>query len=271
MPQKYLNVGDVATLVHHRGPTTLPEVGPETDRGATIICVHDAGSNGRQFADLMDALAADHSPIAYDQPGHGRSGSLDALESIDAMADHLEALAGRWSLEDPVLVGEGLGAVVALRVASRRPEWVRALVLIGGVAADYHLDDEIDALASITAGRSRREFDRTGYAPDTERAVYQKAFANWVTTDPRAALGARRAQAAWRLDAPPPTPTLVVIGEHEEPESADAAAALAASLPAGRIERLEGAGRRGVLEQPERLAAAISAFIASATDPGAQR
>lgn len=263
MPQKYLNVGDVATLIHHRGSTTLPGVPPDTSKGRTVICLHDAGSNGKQFADVMDALAADHSPIAYDQPGHGRSSGLDALDSVEAMVDQLRAIAGEWSLDAPVLLGEGLGAVVALQAASQEPDKVSAVVLTGGVAASYDLDDEITALAAITAGKARRDFDRTGYAPDTDRAVYQKAFANWVTTDPRATLGARRAQASWSLGDPPSVPALIVVGEHEEPESATAAEALAERLPNGEILRLTGAGRRGVLEQPEALAAAIGGFLAT--------
>ncbi len=262
MPQKYVNVNDVATLVHHRGPTTLPGVPPDTSQGATILCLHDAGSNGKQFADLMDGLASDHSPIAYDQPGHGRSASLDALGSIGAMAEHLETIANQWQIENPVLVGEGLGIAVALEAAKRRPGWAQALVLVGGASDHWDLDEEIEALAAITSGKARREFDRSGYAPETDKAVYQKAFGNWVTTDPRATLGARRAQADWTLAEPPPTPTMVVIGEHEEEASAAGAEAFAGRLAAGTVERLAGAGRRGVLEQPAALAAAITGFVA---------
>lgn len=262
VPQKYLHVGDVATLIHHRGPTTLPGQPPETDRGATIICLHDAGTNGRQFDGLMDHLAADHSPLAYDQPGHGRSASLDALPSVAAMVEHLASIVASWSLDDPVLVGEGLGATVALEAATQHPDRVRGLVLIGGAAVSHDLDTEIASLAAITSGKARREFDRSGYAPETDRSVYQTAFGNWVTTDPRATLGARRAQAGWSLAEPPPgVPTLVVVGEHEEAPSTEGAEALAERLPEATVERLAGAGRRGVLEQPNALGGTVTTFV----------
>lgn len=269
MPQKYVTVRDVATLVHHRGPTTLPGSPPRTDRGATIICCHDAGTDGNQFAALMDHLAADHSPIAYDQPGHGRSASLDSLGSIDTMVAHLGELGDTWSIDRPVLVGEGMGSAVALSAATAHPDWIAGLVLVGGAAASYDLDDEIASLAAITSGQARREFDRSGYAPDTDRSVYQTAFANWVRTDPRATLGDRRAQAAWSLDGSPPVPAVVVIGEHEEPDHAAAAEALAARLVNGSVERLAGAGRRGVLEQPEALASIVAAFVSANVAAGA--
>jgi pimeloyl-ACP methyl ester carboxylesterase len=262
VPQKYTTVGGVATLIHHRGTTTLPGTPPDTSQGATVVCLHDAGSNGGQFAALMDHLAATHSPIAYDQPGHGRSGGLDALDSVTAMADQLGQLTSGWSITNPVLVAEGgLGASVALQAAAARPGSFRALVLVGGAANHYDLDAEIGQLAAITSGKARREFDRSGYAPDTDRSVYQKAFAEWVKTDPRATLGARRAQAGWTLPTPPPqVPTLIVVGEHEDNESKAAASTLASALGATQAT-LAGAGQRGVLEQPEALASMITAFV----------
>ncbi len=264
MPQKYLAIGDTATLVHHRGPTTLPGSPPKTDSGSTIVCLHDAGTSGDQFTDLMDGLAESHSPLAYDQPGHGRSGGLDALDSIDAMVDQLRSLTTSWSIDHPVLIGEGLGGAVALQAAVADPGYPAALVLLGGAAASFDLDDEIAALAAITSGKARRDFDRTGYAPETDRAVYQKAFSYWVKTDPRATLGARRAQSAWALDGGPTVPVMIVVGEHEESESVAAAQALAEQLPNATVHRLAGAGRRGVLEQPKQLSADISAFIEGA-------
>ena len=78
MPHKYASVEGVATFVHHAGPTTLPEVVPDLSRGEVVLCLHASGGNGAVFADLLQALAADHSPLAIDFPGHGRSGVLAA-------------------------------------------------------------------------------------------------------------------------------------------------------------------------------------------------
>ena len=126
---------------------------------------------------------------------------------------------------------------------------------------------EIASLSAITSGRARREFDRSGYAPDTDRAVYQKAFAEWVKTDPRATLGDRKAQAAWSLGhrgQEVSAPALVVVGEHEEEASVAAATELAATLGSASVDTLAGAGRRGAIEQPAALAARIAGFLKGA-------
>ena len=258
VPAKYQTISSVATLVQHRGPTTVPGAAPDTSKGRVILCLHDAGMSGASFADLLDQLADDHSPISFDMPAHGRSAGLDSLGSVPTMADHVSGLVAAYGLDDLILVGEGRGAAVALELAVTRADLVAGLVLIGGAADSSELEDEIAALAEITAGRARREFDRSGYAPDTDRSVFQKAFGVWVKTDPRATLGDRRAQADWSLGdraGSVEAPVLVVVGEHEDDDAARAARSLADSLPNGSTATLAGAGRRGVLEHPAAQAA----------------
>jgi len=264
VPRKYVSVDGIATLVHHRGATTLPGSPPATGTGEVILCLHDAGGNGASFDALEDALAASHTPIAFDQPGHGRSAGLDSLGSIPAMAKHTRAFADALGLERPVLLGDGMGAAVALEAAVSEPDWPKALVLCGGATGRFDVGEEVDKLRSITAGKARREFDTSGFAPDTPKAVFEGAFREWVKTDPRATLGDREAQAAWdatgRLDALR-CPALVVIGEHEDEAGRLAAEALATQIPHARVVELGGAGRHGVIEQPQALAAVIDRFL----------
>ncbi len=261
--QKYITVGAVATFVHHRGPTTLPGHPPAPAPGATVLCLHDVALNGNVFAGVLDALAGGHRPIAFDLPAHGRSGGLDSLASVAAMAGQAKALADRLGLVAPVLLGDGLGAAVALEAAATWTDWPAAVVLCGGASATPAPSaDAIEQVRLVTAGRARRQFDSTGYAPDTAREVYQRAFGEWMKTDPRATLGDLTALAAWdgaaRIGAVE-APVIVVVGEHETPEARTAAESLAAAVRRGRVETLAGAGRRGVLEQPAGLAAIVAA------------
>jgi pimeloyl-ACP methyl ester carboxylesterase len=268
VPGKYAIVDAVATFVLHRGPTTLPGHPPDTSRGPVVLCLHDAGGNSGSYAELLDTLAADHSPVAFDLPGHGRSGGIDSLPSVEAMAAHTRALADALGLASPVLVGEGLGAAVALEAAATDPTWPAGLVLCGGAAPTADVSEvEIRQLEGVTGGRERRQFDQSGYAPTTERPVYQRAFEEWLKTDPRVLLGDRRAQQGWNRRGrlgDVRCPALVVVGEHEEPEHRAAAEALAGELPRARTATLAGAGRRGVLEAPVALAALVAELAGQA-------
>ena len=266
MPQKYVNVEEVATFLHHRGTTTLPGHPPLLGHGQVVLCLHDAGGNSGSFAELLDALAQDHTPVAFDQPAHGRSGGLDSLGAIPAMAAHARAVATKLQLPPAVLLGAGLGAAVALEVAATDPPFPKALVLMSGAGATFDLSDEaVQSVRLIATGKARRVFDNSGYAPDTPRAVFGRAFGEWVKTDPRATLGDCIAQQAWsvadRLDQVT-CPVLVVVGEHEDADAKTRAATFAESLPNGRVAELAGAGRHGFLEQPIALAQLVSTFLA---------
>jgi len=262
VPRKYVQIDGLATLVHHRGTSTLPGAPPDTTQGSVIAFLHDAGGNGNCFSAVMDALAEDHSPVSFDQPGHGRSGGLDSLGGIEAMAEHAESVLAGWGVENVVLVGEGMGASVALEVACRGRLSTAGIVGVGTVGLSPDLDEEIEQLAAITAGKARRQFDQSGYAPDTGREAYGAAFQEWVKTDPRATVNDRRGQAAWDGGAAASSvgcPVLVVVGEHTEDEHRAAADEIAAAT-GGSTAELAGAGRRGVVEQPEALASIIGGF-----------
>ena len=263
MPDKYFDVSGVATLVHHRGDSTLPGAPPCLTSGPPILFFHDAGGNGNCFRQLMDCLEPSYSPISFDQPGHGRSGGLDSLDSVEAMAQHAENLVQSWNLDQPILVGEGMGAAVAIEIASRSAINAKGLVCFGAVGRSVDLTQEISELALIASGKARRQFDSTGYSPDTEEGVFRTAFGEWVKTDPRATLGARRAQEKWNADADVSqlqVPVLVVIGEHTEPEFCETAEGLVGELANSSTQQLPGAARRGAIEKPFELSDIINNF-----------
>jgi pimeloyl-ACP methyl ester carboxylesterase len=154
-----------------------------------------------------------------------------------------------------------MGAAVALELAMTAPEWPRALVLCGDIAAEYDEGTSIEQLAAIAAGRARREFDSTGYAPNTPREIYQAAFGEWIKTDPRATVGDRRAMDGWAPDgrlSAVSVPVTIVVGEHTEEVAHSAAADVAERLPNATVVDLPGAGRRGVVEQSVALAAIVA-------------
>src|SRR5215470_8176693 len=73
MPSKYVEVDGYAVNYFHTGRTTLPDVTPDVSKGQLLLYLHGAGGNGHFAHKMLDLLSADHSPLALDYPGHGRS------------------------------------------------------------------------------------------------------------------------------------------------------------------------------------------------------
>ena len=108
MPYRYASVADVSIYVRHTGPTTLPGHPPVLERDTTLVCLHGAGGNQGVFDGLFEALDDRYNLVAFDQPGHGRSGSLDSLGDIHAMARMTRELLALLQIERPVLLGHSM-------------------------------------------------------------------------------------------------------------------------------------------------------------------
>ncbi len=265
MAQKYLRIEGIATLLHHAGPTTLPEELPDLSRGETVLCLHGAGGNGAVFGGLLEQLCERHSPLAFDQPGHARSGGLDSLGSIERMSGFTLSLLDKLGCAAPVLLGHSMGGAVALRTALDQPDRVRALVLVGSGANSKVPDALLELVRRVTQGRERRQFQREAYSPATSGEVVRKGFMQDLQTDPRAGYGDLLALRDWDVRerlAELRTPSLVVVGEDEIPELRSGSDRLAEGIPGARQLVVPKAGHMLPLEQPEALAEAVVAFLA---------
>lgn len=153
MPMKYIHRNGLPLLLRHTGPTSLPEEPPKSGSGPAILCLHDAGLQSSLFGDLLGALGATHRSLAFDLPGHGRSGSLDALPSIEAMTEMAAWVADWCRIERPILVGHGMGALVALEWARSQGDALGGLVLCGTGRALGVSEEAISTLREVTRDR----------------------------------------------------------------------------------------------------------------------
>jgi pimeloyl-ACP methyl ester carboxylesterase len=264
VPQKYVHVDGVATFIQHVGPTTFPERPPALTRGETIVCLHGAGGNSAVFADLLARLEPAHSPLAFDRPGHARSGGLDSLPSIARMSEFTRAFCAALEIETCVLLGSSMGGCIALETALANPTLVRALVLVGAGAQCEISDAQLEKLRLVTEGKARREFNRAEYSAHASPDVMRRGFMEDLKTDPRVVYGNARALRDWSRVADfgrIACPTLVVVGEDDTEMRAEADR-LATGVTAAKLVVVPKCGHGVAREQPEALADAVLAFLA---------
>jgi pimeloyl-ACP methyl ester carboxylesterase len=263
VPAKYFTVDGVPTLVHHTGPTTLPDVVPDLSRGEMVLCLHGAGGNGNYLRDVFERLTDRHSPLAFDQPGHGRSGGLDSLGSIDRMVKFTRATVDKLGLRAPVLLGHSMGGAVAQAYTLEHPEDVRALLLVASGASFRVPAERVEQLRRVTEGKERRAFTREAFSDKTPDAIVRRGWGEDLKTDPRAGYGDLLACVAWSNErlSEIRVPTLVVVGENEFPMLLDEAERLASEIPNARKVVIPEAGHAVPIEQPQAVADAILRFL----------
>lgn len=113
----------------------------EAGSGPAMVLLHGIGSGSLSWAAQIDAFAGAHRVLAWDAPGYGESAPLP--QPTPLAADYAQALAdflARLGVNELVLVGHSLGAMVAAAWASRPSARLHALVL-ASPARGYGLAD----------------------------------------------------------------------------------------------------------------------------------
>src|SRR5262245_23069157 len=103
--------------------------------GDPVLLLAGAGNRRSLWEPQVRALvSAGYQVVAYDQRGApGSSGGLAAYEFGDLVADAIGVI-DALGLPACRIAGFSLGAKVAQELAAVRPEWVRAVALIGTTA-----------------------------------------------------------------------------------------------------------------------------------------
>ena len=132
---------------------------PWVDGERCVVFIHGA-LNDHSVWTLLARWYAHHGwrVLAVDQPGHGRSDG-PPLPSVEALADWVLALLDAAGVASAHLVGHSMGSLIALEAASRAPERVAGLVMVGTAypmkVSDVLLgtarDDPVRAIAMVNA------------------------------------------------------------------------------------------------------------------------
>ena len=126
--------------------------GPPLIKAANWLNHLELDWDSEVWSPLFQELARDHTLVRYDERGNGMS-DWDAPDlGFDAFVTDLETVVAKSGAEHFPLLGISQGAAVAIEYAARNPERVSHLVLWGGYAAGWRVDD-----SHGTQSRAERE------------------------------------------------------------------------------------------------------------------
>lgn len=139
----------------------------ERGSGAPILCIHGGGSSAVMWADAVEQLARLGRVIAYDRRGCARSERPEPYErtTVAEQAD-AAALLDALAATPAVVIGRSYGGAVAVDLALRYPDRVRALALLEGDALGL-------SPTALEWTRAIGDRLREGAAQDGTDAVYE--------------------------------------------------------------------------------------------------
>jgi len=237
-----------------------------------VVMLHGAGMD-RTVWSLQARYLAHHrrGVLALDLPGHGKSAG-PALGSIPELADWVGKLLDKMEIAHATLVGHSMGALIALDLAARRPEKVRALALLGiaermpvhpdlQTAADRN--EELAAELITSWGHGRRGHMGGHPAPGLWMAG---SAIRLVDRSPDGVLAADLAACNAYGNAVESAkaircPTLFLLGAADRMTPAAKAKPLIDAVAGARVVTLPAAGHMMMTEQPDAVTDALRGFV----------
>lgn len=119
--------------------------------GPVVVLLHGNGVTAEDFRNsgMFDQLASNHRVIAFDRPGFGYSDRpRDTMWTPDAQATLLAHALEQLDVREAVVFAHSWSTLVALSMATARPDLVRGLVLASGY---YYPSVRLDVLSAMPA------------------------------------------------------------------------------------------------------------------------
>lgn len=209
-----------------------------------LLLLHGLTSFGAAWEPVARTLASDWRVLAPDARGHGGTDHPGEY-SFASMAEDLAGFIAALGLHRPAVVGHSMGGVAAYRYASRPGTALSGLVLT-----------ETPPPQPIRRPLPPRPAEPLPYDYAARATVVREL----AEPDP----------GWWDRLAAITAPSLVVGGGPDSPFDQDAMAAMAERIPGARFTTIPG-GHGLPATEPEALAAAVTEFLSTTIDLGANK
>ena len=247
--------------------------------GPALVFIHAGVSDSRMWDPQFDAFASKFQVVRYDHRGFGKS---KMPEGPYALRDDLLAVLRCLGIAQATLVGCSMGGATAIDFTLEHPEIVKALVLVGsgvtGLNDPSELSDETikhwtEFLKAIRDGDEdrAREMDAKYWidGPSRDSSRVDPVYRERARQLHRENFSLQRFATQEQPLKPPAigrlgeikAPTLVVIGDSDEPDLVRLADRLTAEIPNATRVPIKNAAHLPSLEHPELFNQILDDFL----------
>ena len=130
------------------------------DSGPTVVLLHGRGGHLEGWRANVSELARDHRVIAFDLLGHGLTARHSGGYGVAELAGHALSTVGQLAEEPATLVGQSIGGWIAVLIALRARQLVRALVLVEPAGLQSEEERLADPKVAAAYSRGGKAFDQ---------------------------------------------------------------------------------------------------------------
>jgi pimeloyl-ACP methyl ester carboxylesterase len=224
----------------------------ENGAGQPILCIHGTGSSAALWVDAAAELATRARTIVYDRRGFARSERPEPyVTNVHQHADDAAALIDALAAAPAIVIGRSYGGEIAVDLALRYPDHVRALALLEGggfslsdafMRWDAELTQHIIAAAEVDVNTVAETAFRSVLGDAGWEGMPEPAKQIFTANGPAIVAEARGGS----LDVSAEQlgtivqPTLLLAGKDSPSPFAEMTNLMAEAIPAARVEWVEG-------------------------------
>jgi pimeloyl-ACP methyl ester carboxylesterase len=246
------------------------------EKARDILLIHGGiGNAAFHWKSIMPVLAETFHVYAPDLPGFGKSVPLPH-RSTDALVRWLDDFMQVLGIEQAVVVGNSLGALIARLFAAANPQTVPAVVLVNGGAVPS-IPPVLSTFARIPLISQLffAQLGRMGTSPSTlKRMIHApEVLTEAFTNDVRAANGGYTRLMRMLFASPMPlkqtplVPTLILWGADDQLTSVSDAEAIKTSIPGSVLTTIAECGHMPQLETPDVFVWQVNTFLDNLSRP----
>lgn len=240
--------------------------GPED--GPVVMFANSLGTDLRVWDLLLPHLPEGLRIVRFDKRGHGLSDCPDGPYDMDALVTDAEAIIDAFGLRDITFVGLSIGGLIGQGLAARRPEVMRALVLMDTAAkigSSEMWQERIDALRTGGIGSMAEAILDRWFAPEMRHDAARLApWRNMLTRTPiEGYIGccAAIAEADFTQSTRALTLPVMAMAGSEDGATTPEMVRAAADLCNAAFHVIQDAGHLPCIEAPEQVGALITYFL----------
>ena len=239
-----------------------------------VVFLHGVGGGRHGWVPQQAHVAAlGWRSLAWDMPGYGDS-ALVMPYDFAHLAQALWQMLDAARIDQAVLVGHSMGAMVALQAWTQKPERITGLLLAASSPAFGHSDGDFQKIflaqrlapqeAGKTMGDIADKLIPTMAAPGGDVTKLKSAHQSMSVVPPCTYRAALHALVQFEQRAALPTitvPVLCLAAEHDRTAPPAVVERMAQKIPGARYACLAGAGHLLHYEQPEAFNAELEKFL----------
>lgn len=129
----------------------------DSGKGSALVLLHGFLENQFMWSDLTAVFSQKYRVITLDLLGHGNSGCLGYVHSMEDQADLVHELLSQLRIRKALVIGHSMGGYVALALAEAYPECIKGMVLLNSTARADSAERKLNRNRAVKAVKKDHE------------------------------------------------------------------------------------------------------------------